>query len=398
MNKQQFFTTMIIGLVLYLVSTGLSFAVFSRTGSNKPLSEAVEITTDSSGQQHFTIDPSVPRTEPCPLNGKLYTKQEKDLWLKNRPLAVMIENHVESRPQSGLSSADIVYEAVAEGGITRFMGVFYCGVALNSVNFAPVRSARTYFLPWVLEYDALYTHVGGAGCDSTVDPRARALCQIDDYGIKDMDQFSLGIKTNDKSQFLCYRNPDRLGREVATEHTMVCTSGGLYNEAARRGWMYTDEDGVAWDKDFEAWQFADDVKESERGQANPIEFVAWDGYANQFGVRWVYDRAANAYARNMAGEPHIDLETDKQLQAKNVVILFAKETKTGDAHAHLLYANVGSGAGLLFQNGNAVKITWKKTTKDDRTKFYTAADGKEITFVRGQIWIEMLPTGTKVAY
>ena len=147
MNKQQFITTLVIGLALYLIATGLSFAGFSY--KNKSTVSTVTI-TGSGTQQHFTIDPSVPRTEACPLNGKLYTKQEKDTWSKNRPIAVMIENHVEARPQSGLSSADVVYEAVAEGGITRFMGIFYCGIALNTTNFAPVRSARVYFLPWVL--------------------------------------------------------------------------------------------------------------------------------------------------------------------------------------------------------------------------------------------------------
>lgn len=397
MTKKQFITTMIIGLVLYLTATGLSFAIFSRTAGS-PLSDVVTVTTDSAGQQHFSIDPSVPRTEVCPLNGKLYTKQERELWEKYRPLAVMIENHVESRPQSGLINADVVYEAVAEGGITRFMGVFYCGVALNSVNFAPVRSARTYFLPWVLEYDALYAHVGGAGCDDTVDPRARALCQIDEYGIKDMDQFALGIKTYDKTQFLCYRNPDRLGHTVATEHTMVCTSGGLYNEAARRGWTNVDEDGVSWDENFGQWQFEDDAKENDRGSNTTIEFVAWEGYADDFGVKWEYDKIANVYKRNMAGSPHIDLENKKQLEAKNIVILYAKETATGDVHKHLLYANIGSGTGLLFQNGDATKITWKKPANTSRTRFYDTATNKEITFVRGQIWIEMLPTGTDVKY
>lgn len=397
MNKQQFITTTIIGLVLYLVATGLSYAAFFRMGSSA-VSQVAVVTTDSSGKQHFSIDSSVPRTESCPLNGMMYTKQEQAMWAKNRPLAVMIENHIESRPQSGLSSADVVYEAVAEGGITRFMGVFYCGIALNSVNFAPVRSARTYFLPWVLEYDALYAHVGGAGCDSSVDPRAKALCQIDDYGIKDMDQFALGIKTKDKSQFLCYRNPDRLGHEVATEHTMICTSGGLYNEASLRGWTHVDQKGVAWDKNFVPWKFTDDAKEAERGTATSIQFVAWKGYDAQFGVRWEYDRLANVYKRFLAGEPHIDLENKKQLTAKDVVVLFAKETETGDPHLHLLYANTGSGDGIVFQNGTATKVTWKKATKDARTKFFDAATNKEMTFVRGQIWIEMLPTGTPVSY
>lgn len=397
MNKQQFITTLIIGLALYLISTGLSFAGFSYMNTTAK-SQVPVITTGNDGQQHFVIDPSVPRTEVCPINGKMYTKQEKDAWSKNRPIAVMIENHVEARPQSGLSSADVVYESVAEGGITRFMGIFYCGIALNSTNFAPVRSARVYFLPWVLEYDALYNHVGGAGCDESVDPRAKALCQIEDLGIKDMDQFALGIKTRDKKMPLCYRNPDRLGHEVATEHTMICASNGLYNEAALRGWTNVDEDGVSWDKNFQSWKFADDAKENERGVATSISFVAWKGYDKDFGVRWDYDKLANVYKRFIGGVAHSDLETKQQLTAKTVVILLAKETETGDSHMHLIYNNVGSGDGIVFQNGKSTKVIWKKVTKSARTKFYDTATNKEVTFTRGQIWIEMLPIGTPVTY
>ena len=196
MNKQQLITTGIIGIALYLISTGVSYAAFSFFGKASP-PKAIPTPLSTNGQptQGFRIDPSIPKTETCPLNGAPYTKQERDVWEKRRPLAVMIENHAESRPQSGLSYADVVYEAVAEGGITRFMGVFYCDAAYKSVNLAPVRSARTYYLPWVLEYDALYNHVGGAGrCpDDTVDERAKALCQIEQYKIKDMDQFGISF-------------------------------------------------------------------------------------------------------------------------------------------------------------------------------------------------------------
>lgn len=397
MNKQQFISTLIIGLALYLISTGLSYAGFSYLG--KRAASSVKVTTVGTGsQQHFVIDPSIPRTEPCPINGMLYTTQEKDAWSKNRPLAVMIENHVEARPQSGLSSADVVYEAVAEGGITRFMGVFYCGIALNATNLAPVRSARVYFLPWVLEYDALYNHVGGAGCDDTVDPRAMALCQIEDLGIKDMDEFALGIKTSDKKFQLCYRNPDRLDHTVATEHTMVCNSAGVYDEAAFRGWTNVDAKGVSWDKNFQPWKFADEAAVADRGTATSIKFVAWKGYDADFGVRWDYDKVTNVYKRFTGGVAHIDLETKQQLTAKDVVVLFAKETETGDPHGHLLYNNVGSGDGIVFQNGKSTKVVWQKATKLSRTKFYDAATNKEIVFTRGQLWIEMLPIGTPVTY
>lgn len=392
MNKQKFIVTMLIGLALYLISTGLSFAAFSYAGSSSA-SPSIKTATKNGSQEHFVIDPSIPRTEACPINGKMYTKQEKDVWTTRRPLAVMIENHAESRPQSGLSSADVVYESVVEGGITRFMGIFYCGIAAQSVNMAPVRSAREHFLGWVMEYDALYNHVGGAGnCnDDTVDDRAKALCHIQQDKIKDMDQFGISFPT-------CYRNYDRLDHTVATEHTMVCVTDKLIALAKTRGWTNVDSAGVSWDKAFQPWKFKDDAKEKERGTATSISFVAWKGYEAEYGVKWEYDKVANIYKRFNGGVAHTDLETKQQLSAKTVAILFAKETGPVDDHAHLLYANIGSGEAIVFQDGIATKAVWKKETKRSRTKFFNASTNKEIEFTRGQIWIEMLPIGTTVTY
>lgn len=391
MNKQKFVPTMIIGLALYLIATGLSYAGFSYLGTSTTTGQPSAKTPGD--QEHFVIDPSIPRTEICPLNGKMYTKQEKDTWETRRPLAVMIENHADSRPQSGLSKADVIYEAVAEGGITRFMGVFYCGVAAQSMNLAPVRSAREHFLPWVLEYDALYNHVGGAGrCeDPTVDDRAKALCHIGQYKVKDMDQFGISFPT-------CFRNYDRLDHPVATEHTMVCVTDKLIDLAKKRGWTNVDAKNVPWDKAFTPWKFKDDAKETERGNSTSISFSAWKGYEAEYGVRWEYDKVANIYKRYNGGTAHTDLETKEQLSAKAVAILFAKETGPVDGHMHLLYANIGSGEAIVFQDGTVTKSVWKKATRNARTIFYDANTNKEITFTRGQLWIEMLPTGTSVTY
>ncbi|RLC31408.1 DUF3048 domain-containing protein, partial [Candidatus Woesebacteria bacterium] len=78
----------------------------------------------------------------------MFTKIESDIWESRRPIAIIVENHADARPQSGLSKADIVYEAVAEGGITRFLGIYYCGAAAEDVIASPVRSARVYFIDW----------------------------------------------------------------------------------------------------------------------------------------------------------------------------------------------------------------------------------------------------------
>lgn len=395
MNKKKLWLYAVLGIAVYGMVTGLSFLGFkSYLASAAENGPQVPVLNGQAGKpvSNFRVDPAIPRTEVCPLNGQMFTKGEKEIWEKRRPLAVMIENHAESRPQSGLSFADLVYEAVAEGGITRFMGVFYCGAAAGNVNLAPVRSARAYFLPWVLEYDALYNHVGGAGkCnDETVDERAKALCQIGEYKIKDMDQFGISFPT-------CYRNYDRLDHPVATEHTMVCLTDKLYKLAADRGWTNVDKNGKNWDTLFEPWKFQAEAKANARGSVASISYVAWKGYEAEYGVKWDYDKTLNIYKRFNGGASHLDLETKEQLIAKNVVILFAKETGPVDTHAHLLYNNIGSGEAIFFMNGLSSSGTWKKATKNTRTKFYDKA-GKEINFVPGVVWVSMLPTGTQVTY
>ncbi|MBI4137025.1 DUF3048 domain-containing protein [Candidatus Roizmanbacteria bacterium] len=390
-NQTKNYILLFIGaLILYLVSTGVSYALFTQFGPKRESVSIDEEVEDIVADENFEVDESLPKTEECPLNGKLYTKPERAIWEKRRPLAVMIENSVDARPQSGVSKADIVYEAVAEGGITRFMAMFYCGVA-EKTEFAPVRSARTYFVDWVSEYDALYNHVGGAGVcsDVTVDERAKALCQIDRYGIKDMDQFGISFPS-------CYRNPDRLGRPVATEHQMVCVSNNLFDIAKDRGWTNVDEDGVAWDKTYTSWKFKDEAEPSDRGTVDQVDLYFWNGYS-AFDVTWEYDAVENIYKRVNGGEPHKDLETDQQLIAKNVVIQFSEETSGIDEHKHLLYDTIGTDDALIFQNGEVIEGSWSKQSRTARTRFFDE-NGKEIEFVRGEIWIEIVPAGNDVTY
>ncbi len=193
----------------------------SETISATPVDEAKKNDYDA-----VTFDGNAERTESCPLNGVKYSKKQRQWWEEHRPLGVMIENHQEARPQSGISFADVTYEAVAEGGITRTMNVFYCQ---DGGIVGPVRSARTYFLDYISEYGdhPLYVHVGGA---NTSGP-ANALGQIDDYGwssYNDINQFSVGFPT-------FKRDESRLGHEVATEHTMYSTTSKLWAVGKSRG-------------------------------------------------------------------------------------------------------------------------------------------------------------------
>lgn len=392
----------ILGFIgLYLISTGVSWAAFNYFGGGESTTIEVSSPLPSGDGEEKLVDTSGPKTEVCPLNGEKFTKAEQERWLQRRPLTVMIENHQESRPQSGLSSADVVYEAVAEGGVTRFLSVFYCRAVSNEVVTGPVRSARTYFLDWASEYSSnpLYAHVGGAHCDPETKQgclngaKADALGQIREYGWEggnDLNQFSIGYPT-------FWRDYERLGRTVATEHTMYSTTERLWSVAEERDYTNEDPEGIDWQEDFTTYKFAEAGAEGD--QAEEVSFSFWDGY-KEYAVKWQYNPDAKTFARFNGGEPHKDRNTGEQLQTKNVVILYMAESKANDGYpnnVHLLYDNIGSGDALVFQEGNVIEGTWEKDSRLDRTKLYNES-GEEIEFVRGQIWFEILPLGTNVSY
>jgi hypothetical protein len=380
-------------LGLYLLSAGISMAVFSFLG--KEPSFDVGLGDGLEGSRGKIAD--LPKTEECPINGGKFSKVEREIWESRRPITAMIENHADSRPASGLSRADVVYEAVAEGGITRFLAVFYCGAAASEVNIAPVRSARVYYIDWASEYAdfPIFMHVGGAnnysGDGSTVkDARALELLQTLGWRVPRGNDFDT---TYDSGFPVFWRNYERLGREVATEHTMMASLDEAYQQAEKRGFGAKNEDGVAWDKKYVSWKFADDAPASG---ASEISFDFWEGKSD-YEVTWKYDGGGNRYLRVNAGKDFTDHETKEQVSAKNVVIMFVTERGPVDKNGHMLYTTTGSGEALIFQNGKAIEATWKKETRAARTKFMDS-DGKEISFVRGPIWIEAVPAGNEVKY
>lgn len=378
----------LLGIVVYLITTGVSYAVFShvpsltgKTNTTNPAA-AGKVTNDYNA---LTFDPNASKTEACPLTGVKYGKDQKAWWEKHRPLGVMIENHIDARPQSGINGADITYEAVAEGGITRTLNVFYCQ---DAGIVGPVRSARTYFLDFISEYteNPLYAHVGGANTDGP----ANALGQIVDYGwqsYNDLNQFSIG--------FPVYRRDEsRIGHDVATEHTMYSETTKLWDVGAGRKLTNVDKDGKAWDTNFTPYTFKD------AGTPNPSStqsvHIPWDDV--DYAVDWTYNSKDNIYMRKNAGVAHMDRDTHKQLQSANVVVLFMKESHANDGYennAHMLYGTKGTGDALVFSEGKETKAKWSKA---DRQSHLVIADasGKNIVFTPGKIWFEVQGIGSEV--
>lgn len=384
--KKQKSLIFLLSLALYFISAGITYSLVSPGGSqviNNNNATGQSVTPQASLENDYealVFDSNEKKTEACPLNGVLYSKKQQEWWETHRPLGVMIENHEQARPQSGLSFADVVYEAVAEGGITRFLSIFYCQ---DAGIVGPVRSARVYFLDFISEYGnyPLYTHVGGA---NTPGP-ANALGQIADMdwvGYNDINQFSVGFPT-------FKRDESRLGRSVATEHTMYSTTTKLWEVAAKRKLTNVDADGESWDTDFEQYSFKDD---EPSGKSQKVQVQHWKGY-DSYVVDWTYSAKENVYLRANGGQAHIDRNTKKQLQAKNVVILSMGESNANDGYEnnlHLLYRTKGKGKATILMDGKQINGTWEKSSRQGRLKIYDAS-GDELKFNRGLIWFEIIP-------
>jgi len=281
--------------------------------------------------------------------------------LANRhPLAVMVENHPDARPQAGLDKASIVYEAITEGGITRFMAIFG---PRDANKIGPVRSARTYFIDWTAEFNAFYAHCGG---------NLDALDKIKSDRILDLDQFALG-------ETAYWREPEA-GKAI--EHTMFTATDRLYTAAKKKGWTET--------ANFTKFKFRD--QNAAAYDTNPIQRVEIDFSEPQYRVVWNYDRTSNTYLRNMAGAPHRDKITGNQLSPSNIVIQEIErwEAPTTINEQGWAMKTIGSGQAKILAEGQLIKGTWRKTSQTDRTLFYDE-NGTEIKFIPGQLWVEIVP-------
>lgn len=382
-NKKYIIITLLAAC--YFISSGISYAFFSQGKNSKAqnqLPKSSIVTQAKDGK--IVFNKALPKTETCPLNGVLYSTPQREWWEKHRPLGVMIENHKKARPQSGLSSADVVYEAVAEGGITRFLALYYCQ---DAGQIGPIRSARTYFMDFVSEYgsDPLYVHVGGA---NTPGP-ANALGQLSDYdwtGYNDLNQFSIGFPT-------FWRDYDRLGHPADTEHTMYSTTEKLWKFAATRGLTSVGKDGTPWTKGFVPYTFKEDVSTSELPKKQTIHLEFWSKDPDYY-LDWIYGPSTNSYKRSSDGVFYIDRDNNQTLTTKNIVVLFMQESQANDGYennAHLLYKDKGVGKAIVFMDGTRIDGTWRKDKRVSKTLIFDS-NGTPIKFNKGTIWFSILPT------
>ncbi|MBA4180167.1 MAG: DUF3048 domain-containing protein [Anaerolinea sp.] len=283
-----------------------------------------------------------------------------------RPIAVMIDNNIAALPQAGLDRADVVIEALVEGGITRFLAIYH---SREAGRVGPVRSARTPFLRWVLEYDALFAHVGSS--EETGD--ANAGMQIEEWKVADLDYQGKRPVSEAFSR--------DGGREAP--HNVYTSTGNLRKAADGRGYNRSPK--------FQPWTFETKALSSSTSRPAAERLTVGFGSLSPFTVRWEWDANSRTYLRSEYGSAHVDAATGKQLAASNVVVQYAR-SYVADGVGHVLIDNVGQGRAQVFMDGLVIEATWRKADDASRTRFYSQT-GIELAFRPGATWIEVVDLG-----
>ncbi len=336
-------TAIVVGGVIYALRPAPTAPVATATPSPTPSPTPVP----------------TPVLKASPLTGELIDPALADRAIRS----IIVENHPDARPQSGLSDAGVVYEALAEGGITRFQTFF---LDKQPKAIGPVRSLRPYFIDWGLEFNAPVAHAGGS---------SNALDLVKPLGLKDINALIVGPPT-------FYRTSDRYA-----PHNLYTSSSLMDALLTARGWNVPANFTVSPRK-------ADAPAQTPSHPAIHINF-SYNGYQ----VDYTYVAASNDYARNLAGAPHIDRNTGTQIHVKNVIVEYMPTTygtSTSGAQATFMQT-VGSGKALVFMDGGVIGGTWSKTSHNARTTLTDAA-GAEIPLNVGNTWYSIVPIGNLVSY
>lgn len=297
-----------------------------------------------------------------PLTGLGLTDEEAEQLGERRPLLVVYDNHHDAWPQAGISKADVLIEMLAEGSITRLMGLFY-GEMLE--KFGPIRSARPYLIVKSQEFDSFFAHVGGSEA---------ALADIYNLGVADLD----GMKSGAFNRY-----PPKI-----PPHNTYAYYDDLLAEAGNYGYrmvsspvFYSFDSNSVLTKDWE--------------KASRIRFDYRDGsYYNDPGyqVAYVYDNEKNRYARLVNGESQIDELDESSIEVSNIIVQYCNHQVLDD-EGRLAIDLYSGGSGFLFRDGRVHKILWSKNELSSLTQYWIEGEDQQIFLTPGKTAIHTVYEG-----
>lgn len=281
----------------------------------------------------------------APLTGMVV-----DEPIERRIIGVMIDNAGPARPQSGLGQADMVYEILAEGDITRYLALFHSEIP---DVIGPVRSLRPYYLDIARGYDAIIAHAGGS-------PAAKE--EVDRTSYPSIDGTRSG-------GFAFYR----------TDHRRAPHNLYIGREKLLEG-----EERFGYNKDYSLpkFTFAEEGAEPDGKQATQVTIK----YAGSYQVAYEYDAAQGLYTRYVKGEAHTDEQTGEAIVASNVLVIETGHQVIDNAGRRVVDVS-GEGRGYLFQRGKVQEITWKNVDGLIRPMI----NGEEVPLYPGPTWVNIIP-------
>jgi hypothetical protein len=302
-----------------------------------------------------------------------------DPEVNQRPVTgVMIENSQDARPQSGIDQAGVVFEAIAEGGITRFLTLYQ---DTQPDYIGPVRSARPYYVQWCMGFDCALAHAGGS---------PTALQNIRTWGTKDLDD-ATGYFWRISSRY--------------APHNLYTSTAKLNEYETSRGYNAPNFTGFSRknDQPYKAAAAPPAGKTTQqtapvdaRTAATSIDFTI---STPLFNSHFDYDATTNSYNRSQAGAPHMAVDgsgNQSQIRPK-VVIAMVMQYGIESDDLHSFYTVVGSGEATIFQDGTVTKASWSKADTTAPLRF-TDATGKDIPLNPGQTWLTALSAANQVTY
>ncbi len=358
----------IIALFL-VIATALSLFAScggDNTTDTKKASSDSELSDDS---ENGGVEVDFEKVEPKLINPLTGLEASYDVS-KSRPLGVMLNNIWDALPQVGIGDADIIFECVAEGGITRLFALFSEYNNLDVIG--SVRSSRPYYIDFAQTFDAIYCHAGGS---------EDAYANIANRGINNID----GVRGDPLGVY--YRDEARM-QTMAIEHTLMTTGAGLIRTIEYCNYRTDLRDGFEYPFTFAKWGEKAELKGSE-SKAIHLPISSYQT------VDYKYDEETDTYLRfQYDGTPHIDGKDEKQLAFTNVIVLFCN-TYPYDNYGRMKVETVGDGDGYLASGGEYIAIKWHRDNEDGNAIFTRADNGEVITLNRGKTFINVCALETQ---
>lgn len=329
---------------------------------------AVQDAAEQAAADAASEEPVIDWTGINPLTGE---PTEEDIS-RNRPVMVMLNNLKQALPQSGNSQADVIYEILEEGGITRMLAVFQ---DINSVegNLGSIRSTRPYYVNLVAGLDGILVHAGGSNA---------AYNMIDSQAVDHIDALGGG------GSGLFWRDKGRLSAGVATEHTMFITASDVadYISSNIRS---THKDGYSMHLTF-----VEDATPADGSAANVVT-VPFSSYKTG---EFTYDEELGKYLVSEYGAAYTDGQTGEQVSVENVLIILTDVSAIeGDTKGRINVAMTGTGTGFFCNGGKYIPINWSRQNNDSQYVF-TTMSGEPLELGIGNSYVNIVPTSCAVSF